>query len=219
MSEIEKLISICHRVYEKGFVAASDGNISVITEKNTVLITRSGICKGDVTENDILEFDFSGNHLKGDGKITTEFKLHLFAYSKRKEVNAVVHCHPVHATAFSLLGEGLVNHYFPEVILTIGKVHLCKYATPSTNDLALSLEPFIDFGWAFLLQNHGALTLGKNLDDAYFKMEKLEHTAETIYKARQLGKPQELSSDDVHRLVELSEETYGLTQDPRNVFD
>jgi L-fuculose-phosphate aldolase len=219
MSDIEKLISVCHKVYEKGFVSATDGNISAITSDNTILITRSGICKGDVTEKDILEFDFNGKHLKGEGRITTEFKLHLYAYSKRKDVNAVVHCHPVYATAFALLGEGLTKHYFPEVILTLGKVHLCKYATPSTNDLPLSLDPYIEYGWAFLLQNHGALTLGKNLDDAYYKMEKLEHSAETIYKARMLGNLQELLPEDVKRLVELSEETYGITQDPRNVFD
>ena len=218
MLEIDKLISVCHKVYEKRFVSANDGNVSVITSENTILITRSGICKGDITEKDILEFDFNGKHLKGEGKITTEFKLHLYAYSKRKEVNAVVHCHPVYATAFSLLGEELVKHYFPEVILTLGKVHLCKYATPSTKDLPLSLDPHIDYGRAFLLQNHGALTLGKNLDDAYYKMEKLEHSAETIFKARQLGTPHELSPDDVRRLVELSEETYGISQDPRNVF-
>ncbi len=218
MSEIEKLVKVCHKVYEKGFVAASDGNISLITQENTVLITRSGICKGEITEKDILEFDFNGRQLKGEGRITTEFKLHLFAYSKRKDVNAVVHCHPIHATAFSLLGEGLVKHYFPEVILTLGKVHLCKYATPSTNDLPLSLDPFIEYGWAFLLQNHGAMTLGKNVNDAYYKMEKLEHAAETLFKASLMGKPNELSPDDVKRLFEISEETYGITQDPRNVF-
>ena len=217
MSELEKLISVCHKVYSKGFVSAYDGNVSAITENNTILITRSGICKGDVSEKDILEFDFSGRPLKGEGRITTEFKLHLFAYSKRKEVNAVVHCHPVHATAISLLGEGLVKHYFPEVLLTLGKVPLCKYATPSTNDLPISIEPYIDFAWAFLLENHGALTLGKNLDDAYYKMEKLEHAAETIWKARLLGNPKELSSEEINRLIEISEETYGLTQDRRNI--
>lgn len=219
MLEIDNLISICHKVYAKGFVSASDGNISLITSNATILITRSGICKGDISERDILEFDFNGKHLKGEGKITTEFKLHLYAYSKRKDVNAVVHCHPVYATAFSLIGEGLVKHYFPEVILTLGKVHLCKYATPSTKDLPLSLEPYINYGWAFLLENHGALTLGKNLVDAYYKMEKLEHAAKTVFKARQLGTPQELSPENVRELVELSEETYGITQDPRNVFD
>jgi L-fuculose-phosphate aldolase len=217
MSEIEKLISVCHKVYAKGFVSAYDGNVSAITGNNTIIITRSGICKGDVTEKDILEFDFSGKPLKGEGRITTEFKLHLFAYSKRKEVNAVVHCHPVHATALSLLGEGMVKHYFPEVLLTLGKVPLCKYATPSTNDLPLSLEPHIYFAWAFLLENHGALTLGKTLDDAYYKMEKLEHAAETIWKAKLLGHPKELTPEEINRLIEISEETYGLTQDRRNI--
>lgn len=219
MSEIDKLIEVCHKVYKKGYVSATDGNVSAITPDNTVLITRSGICKGDVTEKDILEFDFNGKHLKGEGRITTEFKLHLYAYSKRKEVNAVVHCHPVYSTAFSMLGEGLMKHYFPEVILTLGRIPLCSYATPSTKDLPLSLEPHIDYAWAFLLQNHGALTLGKNLDDAYYKMEKLEHTAETLYKAKCLGTPHEIQDEAVKKLLELSEETYGITQDPRNVFD
>lgn len=218
MSDVDNLIRICHKVYEKRFVSATDGNVSAITQNNTVLITRSGICKGDVTENDILEFDFNGNHLKGEGKITTEFKLHLYAYSKRKEVNAVVHCHPVYSTAFTLLGEGLTGHYFPEVILTLGRVPLCSYGTPSTKELPLSLEPYIDFAWAFLLKNHGTITLGKDLDDAYYKMEKLEHTAETIFKARTLGSIQEIPNEDVKRLMDISEEIYGIIQDPRNVF-
>lgn len=218
MSEIEKLVAVCHKVYEKKFVSAYDGNVSAITENNTVIITRSGVCKGDITEKDILEFEFSGKPIRGEGRITTEFKLHLFAYSKRKEVNAVVHCHPVHSTALSLLGEGMLKHYLPEVLLTLGKVPLCKYATPSTNELPLSIEPFIEHAWAFLLENHGALTLGKTLEDAYYKMEKLEHSAETIWKAKQLGNPKELTSEEITRLIEISEETYGLTQDRRNIF-
>ena len=219
MSEVDKIVSICHKVYQKGYVAAYDGNVSVITPQNTVLFTRSGVCKGDVAPEDILEFDMSGSLLKGEGRITTEFKLHLFAYSRRPDVNAVVHCHPVHATAFSLVGEGIIEHYFPEVILTLGKIPLCKYGTPSTNDLPLSLEPYIEHSWAYLLQNHGALTLGKNLDDAYYKMEKLEHTAETIFKARMLGTPNSLSKDDITKLLKISEETYGIKIDPRNIYD
>ncbi|NNG27806.1 MAG: class II aldolase/adducin family protein [Ignavibacteriaceae bacterium] len=219
MQDREKLISICHKVYKKGFVAATDGNVSAITSNNTILITRSGICKGDVTVSDILEFDFNGKPLKGEGRITTEFKLHLYAYSKRKDVNAVVHCHPVYSTAFSMQGEGLVKHYFPEVILTLGAVPLCRYGTPSTEDLPLSLDPHINYAWAFLLENHGALTLGKNLDDAYYKMEKLEHAAKTLFKAKILGNAKELSKDDIRKLLEISEETYGITQDPRNVLD
>jgi L-fuculose-phosphate aldolase len=119
---------------------------------------------------------------------------------------------------FGLLGEGLTKHYFAEVILTLGKVPFCKYGTPSTNELALSLDPQIDYAWAFILENHGALTLGTNLDDAYNKMEKLEHAAEIIYKARLLGTPNELSPEKVNHLLEISEETYGIKQDRRNVF-
>jgi L-fuculose-phosphate aldolase len=218
MLYLEKVVSICHKIYEKGYVSAHDGNVSVITDRNTVLFTRSGICKGEVTKEDILEFDLSGSLLKGEGRITTEFKLHLFAYSRRPDVTAVVHCHPVYATAFSLVGEGLTEHYFPEVILTLGKIPLCKYGTPSTNDLPLSLEPYIEHSWAYLLQNHGAITLGRNLDDAYYKMEKLEHTAETIYKARQLGNPNALSKNDINELLKISEETYGIKIDPRNIY-
>ncbi|MCH9028223.1 MAG: class II aldolase/adducin family protein, partial [Bacteroidetes bacterium] len=176
------------------------------------------MCKGEITADDILEFDLKGLLIKGEGRITTEFKLHLFAYSRRPDVNAIVHCHPVYATAFSLVGEGLTDHYFPEVILTLGKVPLCEYGTPSTNDLPLSLEPYIEHSWAYLLQNHGAITLGKDLDDAYYKMEKLELTAETIFKARMLGTPKTLSRNDISKLLKISEETYGIKVDPRNIY-
>jgi L-fuculose-phosphate aldolase len=216
MSEKRKLVEICRKVYEKGFVAATDGNISTVTSYNTFLITRSGISKGEVTEDDILEIDAAGNILKGKGKLSTEFKIHLFAYSRRPEVNAVVHCHPVYATAFATVGEELTKHIFPEVILTIGKIPLCRYETPSTDSLPLSMEPYIDFAWAMLLQNHGAVTLGKNLDDAYNKMEKLEHAAQTIFAARLLGGEKELSFEKVKELLNLAKDVYGISLDKRN---
>ena len=218
MSDKEKLVEICRKVHGKGFVAATDGNISTVTSDNTFLITRSGISKGEVTEDDILEIDGSGKILNGEGKLSTEFKIHLFTYSRRREVNAVVHCHPVYATAFASCGVDLSKHIFPEVILTIGKVPLCKYATPSTDALPLSMEPYIDFAWAFLLQNHGAVTLGVNLDDAYYKMEKLEHAAHTIFAAKLLGGEKEISFEKVKELINLARETYGIMPDERNIF-
>ncbi len=217
MSTKKKLVEACHKVYEKGFVAAYDGNLSIRTNDNTVLITRSGICKGDVTEKDIVEIDLKGKTLSGNSKTSTEHKIHLLAYSKRKEVNAVVHCHPVFATAFALIGEGLDKHYLPEVFLTLGKVPICKYATPSTDEVPESLEPYINYSWAMLLQNHGAVTLGKNLDDAYFKMEKLEHTAKTIWLAKLLGEPRELSRKNINDILKISENTYGIIPDKRNI--
>lgn len=213
----KKLVEVCHKVYEKGFVAAYDGNISARSQNNTVLITRSGICKGNVTVNDIIEIDLNGKIISGKGKISTEHKIHLYAYQKRKEVNAVVHCHPVYATAFALIGEELEKHYLPEVLLTIGKVPLCKYATPSTNQVPESLEPYINHSWAMLLQNHGAVTFGKTLDDAYFKMEKLEHAAKIILLAKLIGKPRELSKKNINDMLKISEKTYGIIPDIRNI--
>ena len=217
MSSKKKLVEICHKVYFKGFVAAYDGNISERTKNNTILMTRSGICKGDVTEKDIIEIDLNGKVLSGKQKISTEHKIHLYAYIKRKEVNAVVHCHPTYATAFALLGEGLDKHYLPEVFLTIGKVPICQYATPSTKQVVESLEPYIHYSWAILLQNHGAVTLGKNLDDAYFKMEKLEQAAKIIFLARLIGKPRELSKKNINQILKISEGTYGIVPDKRNI--
>lgn len=218
MSSKQKLIEVCRKIYEKGFVAAYDGNISIATAQNTFLITRSAVCKGEVTSDDILEIDSSGNILNGSGKISTEYKIHLFAYSRRPEVNAVIHCHPVYATAFASIGEGLTGNYFPEVILTLGKVPLCKYAAPSTDELPLSMEPYIDFAWAFLLQNHGAVTFGKNLIDAYNKMEKLEHTAKILFTAKLLGGAKEIPADKVKELINLSKDAYGIDVDQRNIF-
>lgn len=217
MSSKKKLVEICHKVYQNGFVAAYDGNVSYRTINNTIMITKSGICKGDVRENDLVEIDLDGKIISGKHKISTEHKIHLLAYKKRKEVNAVVHCHPIYATAFALLDKGLNKHYLPEVLLTIGKVPLCKYATPSTEDVPVSLEPYIRYSWAMLLQNHGALTLGKTLDEAYFKMEKLEHTAKIILLAKLIGKPRELTKKNVSDLLKIAKSTYGIIPDLHNI--
>ncbi len=218
MPDRNAIVEICRRVYDKGFVSAYDGNISVLTENKSILITRSGVCKGDVKESDIIEINFAGEIINGRGKISTEYKIHLYAYSRRPEVNAVVHCHPTYATAFASAGEGLTQPVFPEVILTLGKVPLCKYATPSTDELPLSMEPFIEHAWAFLFQNHGAVTLGKTLRDAYYKMEKLEHAAKTLFISRLLGGAKELPAEKVRELVSLAKSSYGLDIDERNVF-
>jgi L-fuculose-phosphate aldolase len=212
------IVDICHKVYDKGFVSAYDGNISVITENKSILITRSGVCKGDVRESDIMEINFAGDIINGYGKISTEYKIHLYAYAKRPEVNAVVHCHPTYATAFAAAGQGLTEPVFPEVMLTLGKVPLCKYSTPSTDELPLSMGPYIDYAWALLFQNHGAVTFGKTLRDAYYKMEKLEHAAKTLFITKLLGGEKELSPERIKELLSVAKEAYGLEIDERNIF-
>lgn len=218
MSTVQKLIEICQKVYDNKFVSALDGNISCRISDSEFLITRSAVCKGDVQESDILRIDSDGKLLEGEGKLSTETKLHLFIYSRRKEINSVVHCHPVYSTAFAVNGIALDQHYFPEVVLTMGKVPLCRYGTPSTIDLTNSLEPFVDYSLAFLLQNHGAVTVGKSLDEAYFRMEKLEHTAKTLTVAKLIGEPKTLTNEQIKKLLSISKDTYGILPDKRNIF-
>ncbi|NWF88292.1 MAG: class II aldolase/adducin family protein [Ignavibacteriaceae bacterium] len=218
MSLRNELVKICKKVYANKFVAAYDGNLSVRTNTNTILITRSSVCKGEVTGDDILEIDLNGKLIQGEGKISTETKLHLVVYSRRPEVNSVIHCHPIYSTALAVHGEGLTKHVLPEVLLTLGKVPLCSYGTPSTDELTKTLEPYIDYSWAFFLRNHGAVTIGKSLDDAFYKMEKLEHTSQIIFLARMLGGETELSIEKVQELLAISKNTYSIEQDIRNIF-
>ena len=207
----EELIYYCHKVYEKGFVSAYDGNLSLRIDEQRILITPTSKNKGELQESDLIEIDYEGNKLSGQGNVTTESKIHLLAYKIRNDINAVVHAHPIYATAFALVGKGINEPILPEVILSLGKVPLCKYGTPSTDELPDSMLPYIEFAWAMLLENHGAITFGKNIKDAYYRMEKLEHAAKTIFTARQLGTLRKLNNNDLQKLYKAAEETYGIS--------
>lgn len=210
IQEVEALVEICHKVYNKGFVSAYDGNLSVRSSAGTVYITRSAVCKGEVTADDIIETDMSGAIISGKGKISTENKIHLFAYSKRADINAVIHCHPVYATAFAAARDSFPSNIFPEVLLTLGKIPVCRYATPSTSQMTGSLEPYINSSRVFILQNHGAVALGSDIKDAYFKIEKLEHTAKILTAAMLLGGAKPIPDDKILELMNISEEVYGI---------
>jgi L-fuculose-phosphate aldolase len=207
---ISSLIKYSHKVYEKEFVSATDGNLSIRLSDNKIAITRSGVNKGEVTEQDIIIVDLQGNKINGNGKASTETKIHLLAYNSRSDVNAVVHCHPSYATAFATAGLDFTKPVFPEVILGLGPVPLCKYATPSTDELPASMKPHINYALAMLLQNHGAITFGSNIEEAYNRMEKLEHAAKTLFLSKLLGGAIELNNQQVQKLYSIAEKTYGI---------
>lgn len=210
MSVKEEIVKVCHLVYQNKFVAAYDGNISALTENNSVMITRSGVCKGEVTISDLIETDLNGKKISGEGKISTENKLHLYIYNKRQDAKAVVHCHPVYATALGLVENKYLDNFFPEVFLTLGKIPICEYATPSTQEVTDSIAEYIETSSALILKNHGAVTIGSSVMDAYYKMEKLEHAAKTILFAKLLGNSRKLSDEDVEKLLSIAESTYGI---------
>lgn len=201
----KELSGICRRVHEKGFVAAYDGNLSLRLDKDTLLITPSYRPKCEITAEDLLITDYNGNLLERNGKVSTEVKIHLLAYKTRPDVNSVIHCHPVYATAFAAAGMGITQPVFPEVILTLGEIPLCSYGTPSTEELTDSMKPFISSHDVMLLENHGAVALGAELMDAYYKMEKLEHIAQTLLAARILGGARELSAENLEKLKVIKE--------------
>ena len=215
MNAIENLITISHLLYSKGFVSALDGNVSVRLENGNFLTTRSGINKGMVTADDILEVDGEGKtHISHPTshiaiKPSTEFGMHLFIYNNRPEINAVVHAHPIYATGFAAARQPLVSCVFPEVIVGLGAIPLAEYATPSTEEVAQSLAPFVNHADAIMLANHGVVTYGIDLWDAYYKMEKVEHAAHITFIARMLGGEKLLSTEDIEKLHAISMASYG----------
>lgn len=205
---IERLINICHRLYANRFVTATDGNVSVRLDNGNILTTRTAINKGMVTENDLVEVDLSGNVLSGNHLPSTEIGMHLYIYSQRSDVNAIVHAHPPYATGFATARQPLNECLFPEVIVGLGAIPLAEYATPSTEEVSKSLEPYVKNADAILLANHGVVTYGKDLWDAYFKMEKVEHAAHITFIARMLGGEKPLTQEEVEKLRAISQQSY-----------
>lgn len=219
------LVDICHRLYARGFVTATDGNVSARLENGNFLTTRTSINKGMVTAGDLVEVDPHGNPIsqsdiqnpQSDGRDlksaaarpSTEIGMHLYIYSRRPDVHAVVHAHPTYATGFAAARQPLNECLFPEVIVGLGAIPLAVYATPSTEEIAQSLAPFVSRADAILLANHGVVTYGKDLFDAYFKMEKVEHASHITFVARMLGGETPLSSEDVEKLRAISQKSYG----------
>lgn len=205
----DQLINVCHRLYAKGFVTATDGNVSVRLENGNILTTRTAINKGMVTVDDLIETDAYGAVLAARGEPSTELPMHLYIYSQRPDVNAVVHAHPTYATGFATARIPLNECLFPEVIVGLGAIPLAEYATPSTAEVVESIAPYVPRADAILLANHGVVTYGPNLLDAYFKMEKVEHAAHITFVARLLAGEKSLTEEQVARLKEVSLESYG----------
>ena len=202
--EIKKEIcEVGHKLWAKGFVAANDGNISVKISENEYYCTPTGVSKGDLTPDMIIKVDRDGKKLEGKLNPSSEIKMHMRVYRERPDVTAVVHAHPPVATAFTVADIDLDQYILPEAVLTIGDVPTCDYGTPSTMEIPDSLDPYIQDHDAFLLRNHGALTVGCNLQKAFFVMEEVEFNAVICKHAMDLGAVHEISSEQLKKLMDL----------------
>jgi L-fuculose-phosphate aldolase len=181
------LIWVCRQLSEKGLVAATDGNVSCRCLDGSVLITPRGIPKGELQAGDLLRMDHQGRVLAGANQPSSEFRMHLAVYAQRPDVGAVVHAHPPVLTAFTLAGMAFVAEALPEVWLNIGPVPTAAYATPSTAEVVASIAPYLEHHQAILLERHGSLTLGKDLREAYLRLEKLEHASYSLMYSRMMS--------------------------------
>jgi len=208
----QDIVEVGKRLFYKGFVASNDGNISIRLSDNEVLITPTGVSKGYMSESDILKVNMSGEVISGRLKPTSEMKMHLAVYKKRPDVKAIVHAHPQKATAFAVAGIGFDRITLPEVVFSLGFISLAEYGTPTTYEVPAAVEKHIVNSDALLLANHGALTVGSDVLDAYYKMETLEHFASISLYARLLGGERALDDKQTKELFRVRSEVYGKSK-------
>jgi L-fuculose-phosphate aldolase len=200
------IVRVCRRLYERGLVAGPDGNVSVRLTHDSILVTPTGLSKVDIEPEDLVLVDLAGAVLEGTRRPSSELRMHLRIYQRRSDARAVVHAHPPTATGFAVAGQSFMAPVLPEVILQMGGVPIVSYATPGTDELADTFDPYLDRHDAFLMANHGATTLGPTLELAHQRMESLEHAARIILTARMLGRVNELNATDVEALRASLEE-------------
>lgn len=209
MSEWEMKRHICEigrRIYQSGFVAANDGNISVRMGNGRYLCTPTGVSKGFLKPTDIAVVNEAGQQVEGALPRTSEILLHLEIFHELDWVNAVVHAHPPYATAFAVAGVELPSNILPEVEIFIGQVPLADYDTPGSPDFAATILPHLrNKANTILLANHGAVACDSTLDQAYFHMETLDMYCKILLLSKEIGSVKQLSDQKVRELLSLKE--------------
>lgn len=195
-----ELVRFSRWIARLGFAPGTCGNLSARLDSERLLVTPTGMSKRLVQPDDIITVDLEGNLLAGSRKATSELNMHLAIYNLRDDIHAVVHSHPPIATAFACSGRGLDEHLCQESIMTLGAVPLASYATTGTDEVASSLAPFIPAHEAILMENHGAVTYGSNLLEAFLRTETLEHLAEVALACHQIGSPRPLGAAQIAQL-------------------
>lgn len=199
----EQMCEIGRRVYAKGFAAANDGNISFRLSEDRVLCTPTRVSKGYMKPDDLCVVDLEGRQIAGKRKRSSEILLHLNVMKHRPDVRACVHCHPPHATAFAVAHEPIPKCVMPEFEVFLGEVAITPYETPGTQTFADTVLPYALDTDTILLANHGSLTYGSDLEDAYFKTEIIDAYCRILILARQLGRVQYYSDDKAAELLRI----------------
>lgn len=209
----QDICEIGRRLYEKGFAAANDGNITVRISDNEVLCTPTMHSKGFLKPDDISTIDMTGKQISGRKKRSSEALLHLEIYKQRPEIKSVVHCHPPHATAFAVAREPIPQCVLPEVEVFLGDVPITKYETPGGQAFADTIIPFVEKSNVIILANHGTVSFGEDVEKAYWWTEILDAYCRILMLSRQLGRVNYLDQNQSQELLDLKDK-WGFT-DPR----
>lgn len=199
----KEMCEIGRRVYQRGFAAANDGNITVRLNDREVLCTPTMVSKGFMKPEDICKVDYEGKQLAGTRKRTSEVLLHLAVYKHRPDVQAVVHCHPPHATAFAVAQEPIPKCILPEVEVFLGEVPMAIYETPGTQKFAETIVPYVKGCNTIILANHGTVTFGPTLENAYFNSEIIDAYCKILILAKQLGRVNYFTDQQTRELLDL----------------
>jgi len=204
-TEARNLVDVARQMYQRGFIAASDGNVSLRIGTKTVLVTPSGVNKGSLRPSDLVRVHLDGSVLSRNGVPSSELAMHLAIYRSRPDAAAVVHAHPPYATGFASARIPLRTEFFPEAVLSFGSIPLAPYATPSTSEVPASLMPFLDSAHAILLASHGVVTFGRSLAQAWERMQKVEQLAHASFVAMTLGGGVPLTEGEILSLRHAAE--------------
>jgi L-fuculose-phosphate aldolase len=199
----EQICEIGRRLYNRGFAAANDGNISVRLNEREILCTPTLISKGFMKPDDLCVVDYEGRQLRGRRPRSSEIRLHLAVYKHRPDVQAVVHCHPPHATAFAVAGIPIPQCVLPEVEVFLGEVPTAVYETPGTQKFADTIVPHLQASNTIILANHGTVTFGPDLEKAYWNSEIIDAYCRILILAKQLGNVNYFTPAQVQELLEL----------------
>lgn len=199
----EFICEIGRRLYNKGFAAANDGNITIRLNEKEILCTPTGVSKGFMKPEDLCVVDYDGKQLRGGKRRTSEIFLHLAVYKNRPDIMGAVHCHPPHATAFAIAHEPIPKCVLPEVEVFLGEVPIAVYETPGTDRFANTIVPYLKDCNTIILANHGTIAFANSLETAYFNTEILDAYCRMLLLAKQLGRVNYFTQQQTKELMEF----------------
>lgn len=201
----EQICDVCHKMWQLGWVAANDGNVTAMLDDGTLLATPTGMSKSFITPEKLIRIDRAGNILEAPNGLrpSSETKMHLRCYDKRSDVRSVIHAHPPGATGFAVAHKAMDMYNMIEDVAAIGSVPLTPYGTPSTYEVPDAIEPYLEEHDVMLLENHGALAVGSDVITAFYRMESLELWAKITINAVILGGSRDISRENIQKLIDL----------------